>query len=1104
MGNTVTRSTIVVRGRGDDRPRPAKQRAKQHRHPSPATTSGSTASPQAHRRKRSEKHRNNSAATQPTEAVPAQLKPRDGSLPADDTFSFPVTDLAAKEATRPNEQASPASILGESCVAGYSPFDSPITQQHNTRGPDEASTEPITKKFPAVNTNVVVLETHTSSHTRKAGATHPHTDSLLLSANDGEGDQWPYPIYMGHGDIEPQMQITRPTAQGHDAVKLIEPKTAADDLTHQTQQPEQQQLPESMDRTTMAGGRKGTSAAMLPFSAVAWRTPPAPPLPSSQPHDHHTQQQPPESSPAPLSTVVAVPASAIEVAARPPPSPAAVDANSAIRKARQTTPVSPQSSAGGDAHGHRKRVLRQPHVTEEQRPPSSPRSIGGSLELREDREPPPPIVSTSHRAAAQFEEEFDLVASRSSAPPPATSPLRPTKESGPEDAATAVKGESNAPRTPPRSVASATHRTTDRSLVASAANWIFEYSATPRDKIQSYGSFMSDCREDMNPPTSTVSAVFDARATSVAPTVEVQPATSQAPSSAKPRTPPADVPYFSMVRDGRRKDESESQGTERKKAVAKERPAGSILDTSLIKSTPPPQEEEEEGKGSAVPRRSPMHSPTELFLPSTHNLRPRQWQYTSILHKKIQQKAQEKKKSQLSSQRKPTAAPPPLSDVASPPLSRAPNGGQRQNAAVKFSVTEDEEEEKDVYTNSYFLHSSSIVIPRSTRAALRPSTKPRTDAPEEVTPAGVLPTSDPALAGVRVAETKNTEARTQGEDAAQYPTTTQASRVAVAKGDVGNDRSGKREEQALNRMSLLLSMDDSVFTDNGYPLLDAHLSDFYKDNGSSMGMSSDISLSTTIDGSHDRIEPTSTVIDGRRVFQGVGYANKPVSSAAALDHHPSPTKRVSLASAENTKEESMSSMMTIAKHPLVRPRRWAGAMPNSPATRQKLLHEQQRRLLREQQMYVRQLRTSESPLKPFQPPQMPRFLTSTSPHHRLHNAPAPSTPNIVNTLTRWRQQQQQQQRQIPPPLPTPQSRTELASAFFTGEKSQLHVPHCGTTSQAMPQPDIKFGAFVATDKSRNIDFKAALGFGLEDVPAIRSPSWDALPLPAPDENSEEL
>lgn len=831
---------------------------------------------------------------------------------------------------------------------------------------------------------------------------------------------------------------------------------------------------------------------------------------------------------------------AIEVATVPPPSPSKGKRNSNVCS------VSPAKGPYSNAVGTQrvcKRASMTPSLTEEPRLPNLGSVLGPSSGLL-DREAYDYAVSSLYQPSSRWDEKG------SASPCPSafvtgTPSLRTRPGSALTCTDTATEMQRNA------AVALSPLGGTVLGIsgptpTISTLNSASDFGSGRRDRTEDYGSFMSDYVNAMTTAAATPAAAatnYDAtRAVPPTSARETQASTARASNTAPRQGPQVDNSFPAVRRQRDVKANvrpqtplSQSRKTPQRRQQKRESNNGSTdktaaaympMSSSLLGVSPP------EAKLSARQSQSPMDSPMELFLPYARSLRPRQWQYASILHKKIEEKTQVRraKKAAVPSPRRALSryCTPGVSEPASRPTSsvakqrplpqlaaktveseRAMDSNAAQPSAATGHAVDEVE---DLITNSYFFNSNSVVISASmTPAASAGTPQPLPLAMEKVMPAVLPPKADAEKAGLAASQPNAKAASTALEH-------------GVVDNTNGVDAGEGLEEgsRTLSRMSSLLSENASVFTDNGYPLIAPHLSDLYKDSISSpLGVSGSDSVSATMEGSREHMEPTATTVDSRRVIQGVGYDVTPLNcSAAHSSNTHTPTKRAERLQLENFSDENVISVKTLGKRPPVPSRRCSATVPMSPATRQQMLHEQQRRLLREQQVYVRQLRKTERPPHPpsASSPKSVKTALSNSPLHDSPRARAAESrgetgsANVSHQVFQpLRSQKQLQQKprqapkvQVPPPLPMPPSRSALARDFFTGPHATLNVDHCGTTGEARPQPDIKYGPFVATDKSRNIDFKKTLGFGLEDVPTVNSPDWSALPPPDLNEATEQL
>ena len=1058
-----------------------------------------------------------------------------------------------------------ASTAGESRGEELSRFHSFAVEAHACKKDDEGNTE-LEDRNVAVCANLssgdADAELGQAETAAPAAASAPvsHADSYSswISEDDMHG---PYPVYMQREENN-QDPTVKPFVPVHDAVSRSTPLSGGGNpllcqkSNNAGQQPSQPQDGDDGAKQSPMTSGKVSPPALSPSSLVAWRAPPAPPAPSPLAPRRHTQQQQQQQQQHEAnqcSTVVsslgAFPEgeAAIEVVTVPPPKPKGVTSRIAMSVAYVETSGAAKQKAR--TRGHAKH-----HATEEQRlarlgsilgasshklEPVSPWSRPSSAfrpasRLDEGRESVTPRLSVPLSVTPRLSAPLS-VTPRLSAPPSVTPSLRATSESSSRWAFLTKESSMVHVNSPlgPTTVTPAS--LFGPSPAPSSINFDIEGNSGRRGRTEQYGSFVSAFTAAMAVRTANSGR---APSTMAAAAEEPPPAQSSKAASAAVGlpSPPPDENGFLMLGDSSSK--AATQPTE--KAVKKKGSAEDALDTSLLNLSLT------EEKQAASPDRSPMDSPTELFLPCARNLRPRQWQYASMLYKKIEEKEHEKsiKKTQpTSSQRKvsvaafniPGASATTASQPASPQMkgqpqqphqlpkfSTKPTTAQEQqqdSASPRVETQMNRVESSDVFDSSCFSNNGSVVFPPSARVAPTAASGPAAAAVERA----ACPTST----NVRLPATTRGEKGLNGTKKNEADVKT-LSRADVAPSSLHSDitsahNNGSRNEnaelmgRAMSRMSSLLSINSSVFTDNGHPLIQAHVSDFYKDSYSSTGMSSTASVSATLEGSRERIQPVGAVVDGRLVMQGVGYASKPLSNSSTLDLSSTPTKRVQHLQLVRTSDESKMPTVKGRGPSALLPQRWNASMSQSPAMRHQMLHEQQRRLLREQQLYVRQLRNSERP-----PPPPPGRQSQQQEHPSaflvgppvMDNSPrgeearaASSRPEVGSLHVMQQQQlqpQQQQPLQVPSPLPMSQSPTALASAFFASNDAKLNVKHCGTTGEAYPQPDIKYGPFVATDRSHNIDFKKTLGFGLEDVPTILSPNWDSLPLPELNEDSEEL
>lgn len=1042
-----------------------------------------------------------------------------------------------------------ASTAGESRGEELSRFHSFAVEAHACKKDDEGNTE-LGDRNVAVCANLCSgdadAEPGQAETAAPAAASAPvsHADSYSSWNSEEDDTHGPYPVYMQREESN-QVPTVKPFVPVHDAVSCPTPLSGGGNplLCQKSNNAGQQPSPpqdgdDSAKQNPMTSG-KVSPPALSPSSLVAWRAPPAPPAPSPLAPRRHTQQQQQQQQQHEAnqrSTVVsslgAFPEeeAAIEVVTVPPPKPKGVTSRIAMSIAYVETSGAAKQKAR--TRGHAKH-----HAMEEQRLTRLGSILGASPHKLEPVSPWS-RPSSAFRPASRLDDGRESVTPRLSAPLSVTPSLRVTSESSlrwafltKESSLVHVKSPLGPTTVTPASLFGP-------SPAPSATNFDIEGSSGRRGRTEQYGSFVSAFTAAMAVRTATSGRALSPMAATAE---EPPPARSSKAASAVVGlpSPPPDENGFLML--GGSSSKAATQPTE--KAVTKKGSAEDALDTSLLNLSLT------EEKQAASPDRSPMDSPTELFLPYARNLRPRQWQYASMLYKKIEEKEHEKsiKKMQPTSpQGKLSAAafnipgasattasrpaspqmkgqpPQPQQPHQLPKFSAKPTTAQKQrqdSASPRVEMQVDREENSDVFDSNYFSNNGSVVFPPSARVAPTAASGPAAAAVERA----ACPTST----SVRLPATTRGEKGLNGTKKNEADVRT-LSRADVAPSSLHSDitsahNNGSRNEKAelkgrvMSRMSSLLSINSSVFTDNGHPLIQAHVSDFYKDSYSSTGMSSTASVSATLEGSRERIQPVGAVVDGRLVMQGVGYASKPLSNSSTLDLSSTPTKRVQHLQLVRTSDESKMPTMKGRGPSALLPQRWNASMSRSPAMRHQMLHEQQRRLLREQQLYVRQLRNNERP-----PPPPPGQQSQQQEHPSaflvgppvMDNSPrceearaASSRPEVGSLHVMQQQQLQQQQQQplqVPSPLPISQSPTALASAFFASNDAKLNVKHCGTTGEAYPQPDIKYGPFVATDRSHNIDLKKTLGFGLEDVPTILSPNWDSLPLPELNEDSEEL
>lgn len=575
----------------------------------------------------------------------------------------------------------------------------------------------------------------------------------------------------------------------------------------------------------------------------------------------------------------------------------------------------------------------------------------------------------------------------------------------------------------------------------------------------------------------------------------------------------------------------------------------------------PSSSDDGDGSGSSL-----LGSPTELSLPYARNLRPRQWQYASMLQRKIGDKVQERlngaesmkrntKKSQLSPEQKVSASVTPAKPQPPSAASQHARGQRAQfpempagqgNTSEGVPGNVESPEGCLRYASFYGYDFSSFSSPAAICATtmvspaklqqqatptptMREATEGTTEEEEAAVASKAVPARAPNSPLSPVKKTRHPATRRAGEGyrknnekTTQRTDTPPPFNTAAAGGKEGE------AGDAVPRVSSLLSIGDSVFTDNGYPILAPHLSDFFRESLASLSESSEASLGNKMEDSSDRVEMASNVVvvNGRRLLQGVGFPSRSTSSSISGPPNPSPQQQrrasvpVSVSpfmrpqarrGSDALGSDTMASMSAVdERRPPLPPRRWSTTgqsiaavvmPPPSSASRQQLLRDQQRRLLREQRLYVRQLRTAD--VEPAGATAAPESIVLVSGKAIASPAAAPATctPPRAEQVSDSTPAQPQQH---PPPLPMPQTREMIARAFFAAETPVLNLKHRGTTAKASPQPDIQYGPFVATDKSRFIDFEKALGFSLKDVQRITSPTWASLPIPEPDLDSEEL
>lgn len=580
-----------------------------------------------------------------------------------------------------------------------------------------------------------------------------------------------------------------------------------------------------------------------------------------------------------------------------------------------------------------------------------------------------------------------------------------------------------------------------------------------------------------------------------------------------------------------------------------------VMDTSLFAASPRDSLQHSSLDDEDYDDTSSMDSLVEMCLPHARNLRPQQWQYASVLQRKIGEKVKarqadivvERKKpnpktgSQL--QRQTSAGMTPAKvRRASTGAEKDGKGQQLQQHLTQFPLQPTtchkapdeppamlERSEEDVgsvscngFDFSNFLPPDAVKV--SAAAVPLSPVKPKRRPSAVLVHRGAVQYHEAAEEGVAVRATDSpaTPSKRRSRDSAAASEGRLSQRVAD-NATSASSRAADDDEGTVQRVSSLLSLGASVFTDNGYPIIATHLSDFYRESLTSLSAMSATSLSTTstaMEDTRDKVEasPSGVVmVDGRLLLQGMGYPTTAIKNSSfksapitfAMQQHlpyrgsnpPSPTKGGRVGAVHPEIGENMTAMSPVKGcRPPLPPRRWSttGASiaavvlpPPTAASRQQLLRNQQRRLLREQRLHVRQLRNTAT--AGMQPQTDTRFCVS------------PPAAFSVEVPTRCQQvPEKPQQQQQPLALPIAPTRKMLATAFFAAESSSLHLQHRGTTAKATPQPDIQYGPFVATDKSRFIDFEKALGFNLKDVPTITSPRWDSLSVPQPTVDSEEL
>ncbi|KPI87156.1 hypothetical protein ABL78_3758 [Leptomonas seymouri] len=994
---------------------------------------------------------------------------------------FPIAAFTASEAAPRSERVLLNSALRKKRWEKIAPPSSSTALHRSAGGKSKVST--VSEKKISGD-GVVVSSPHASDavHSRSddiVSIVNPYADACSLLDSDGEDCQDFYPINTNPGRTMRQPLNNEGATPDQYAMEINTPLYAECSIEHQDRR-QQQPYFQGADRSPVKESKKSFSATRQ-HSAVSWRAPPAPPPPHSPRYQKQQEQRSVTALP-PFPRSLASQEAAIEVFARPPP-PFSVAPNGSAEDARMTPVACQKISAGGDARKPCKRPPERPHVTEEQGLPNLRSILGASPGLAE-------LQSPSPFAQALYPAQPPSAGYTAETPNPST-PLSVTSSlwvpSEPIECRLMANNEEQSASGTLLDGA-CTSTVADSFPAASAFELMLEQSYT-QDKALLYGSFMSEYPAVATVPEPAAVAKIP-RPSSALPAVAAHPPVPLFVTNAKPRSPPQDVNDISTIDGDRGRSGAKPPTLERRmeNSTAGSAPAG-----LPFKSLPFPPGI----KRGAAPRRSPMNSPMELFLPYSRSLRPQQWQYASVLRRKMEEKLQEKKavkQPKPATRQKPQQVPTRLSEARARPLVAVTEVHQLPRFAVISTEPEKaaestvarlgkwlEEEDEGPFASSYFFNDMSTTIPPPTRA--KPASMQKATAPLPVK--GILvecsPTATPPSAGVRAAEFKVEDAQKKGEETLR-PHTIANSTPAVLTREVGNrEDKAELEEVALMRTSSLLSA-HSIFTEDGLPLLVAHLSDFYKESVSSNGTNSVPSISANMEGSRDRIEATPTMLDGRLVFQGMGYANKPPSNPTTQDARHPPAGRVQPPHWDDPKDVGAALLKPVADRLSLRCCRWSMAIPNSPVVRHQLLLEQRRRLLLEQQLYVRQLRSNDNPanLLPPQPPQ--------SGHPFARNVPQTDASNAAAVG-------QQQSQQIPPPLPMPPNRSALALAFFTEENPMLSVTHCGTTGQATPQPDIKHGPFVATDRSRNIDFKKVLGFGLGDVPVVESPNWAALQPP---------